>query len=555
MRREGDFSLFGTHFAGFLANRSPLAGEEKELFYQLIADLCGSMAAGHSCHPLSEDECGFLEKIDLVSNGGRTPLVVSNSFLYLHRYFLYESRLARQIKAMAITFHKEKEESKTLLDYYFGGDRTEIDWQKRVAAMALKKNLTIISGGPGTGKTTTVAKIIVLLLQAVDSDLRIALAAPTGKAAMRLQLAVGRSLEEMTMPEEIRAALPGEAKTLHRLLGAYRHSPHFNHNSENPMSWDVVIVDEASMIDLALMSKLVDSLKPGSRLILVGDKDQLSSVEAGSVLGDCIGSLPDNTVTLRKTYRFNTTIQRLAAAVNEGDLDRTWAILKDEATSDVALMNGRFSHYMGERYRAYMEKVFMAEDVGKKNVFAAFVDFQVLCSVRRGRRGVEGINREIEFYLADNGYPCRPGKWYEGRPVLVNRNEYSLGLYNGDLGICLLDQKDHRLKVWFEKEDGGFHSFLPYRLPGCETAFAITIHKSQGSEFNEVLVVLPAEDNRVLCRELLYTAVTRARERVNIAADRAVMASGISRKMQRFSGLGSQLQGKNGCEQKNCKKK
>jgi len=541
MGSEGDFSLFATHFAGFLANRSQLAGKEKRRFFQLIVDLCGSMAAGHSCHPLSEDECSFLEKIDLVSDGGRTPLVVSNSFLYLHRYFLYESRLARQIKAMAITFHKEKEESKRLLDHYFCRDGTEVDWQKRAAAMALEKNLTIISGGPGTGKTTTVAKIIVLLLQAVDSGLRIALAAPTGKAAMRLQLAVGTSLEAMSLPGDIRAALPGEAKTLHRLLGAYRHSPRFNHNSDNPMSWDVVIVDEASMIDLALMSKLVDSLKPEARLILVGDKDQLSSVEAGSVLGDCIGSLPDNTVTLRKTYRFDSTIKSLAATVNEGDLDRTWAILEDKTIPNVSLMDAGFPLYMGERYRAYMGKVFRAEDLGKKAVFAAFVDFQVLCSVHHGRRGVEWINREIEFYLAEQGFSCRPGTWYEGRPVLVNRNEYSLGLYNGDLGICLLDPKDHRLKVWFEKEDGRFQSFLPYRLPGCETAFAITIHKSQGSEFNEVLVVLPAEDNRILCRELLYTAVTRARERVSIVADKPVMASGLSRRMQRYSGLASQL--------------
>ncbi|MBW1635746.1 MAG: exodeoxyribonuclease V subunit alpha [Deltaproteobacteria bacterium] len=541
MVSETDFSLFDSHFAGFLAARSGLSSGDKEQFFDLIAALSRSMSAGHSCHPLSADECALLKKTTLVSNGSNTPLVIYNSHLYLHRYFLYESRLARQIKRLAAVSYEPNVESGELLDLYFDSSSAMVDWQKRSAAVALEKGLTIISGGPGTGKTTTVAKIIILLLQAIDSSLRIGLAAPTGKAAMRLQLSVGSSFETISLPEEIRSALPGEAKTLHRLLGARRNSPRFNHNGDNPMSWDVVIVDEASMIDLALMSKLVDALKPGSRLILVGDKDQLSSVESGSVLADCIKSLPENTVTLRETFRFDRGIQRLAAAVNAGDFDRTYALLEGETTPNVTLMDDRFSRYAGERYKTYMEKVSMVHNLGIKAVFAALADFQVLSSVHRGERGVEGINRNIEFYLAEKGIACRPGGWYEGRPVLVTRNEYSLGLFNGDIGICISDPRDHRLKVWFEKEDGGFHTFLPYRLPECETAFAITVHKSQGSEFNEVLVVLPTEDNRVLCRELLYTAVTRARKQVGIVVEESVLAIGLSRRMQRFSGLAGQI--------------
>ncbi len=543
MESENGFSLLDTHFARFLTARSTFAGEEREQFFELVAKLSSSMVAGHSCLPLTTDESALLLETHLVSASGQTPLIVHNRHLYLHRYFHYESRLARQIKVMAGISYAKKKEGRRLLEHYFGRDDEKINWQKRAAEVALEKGLTIISGGPGTGKTTTVVKIIAILLEAGGSRLRIGLAAPTGKAAMRLQLSIGGSCETISFSKETESAIPREAKTLHRLLGTRRNSPQFRHNSNNPMSWDVVIVDEASMIDLALMSKLVDALKPGARLVLLGDKDQLASVESGSVLGDCIKSLPENTVTLRETYRFDGGIKGPAESINEGDLDRTWSILGDEEYPNITLTGSDLSDHTGERYRVYMEKSVRVQDVGLEEVFSAFADFQVLCSVHRGERGVAGINRKIEFYLAGRGFECKPDSWYAGRPVLVTRNDYSLGLYNGDIGICIPDPDDHKLKVWFEKGDGTFQSYLPYRLPKCETAFAITIHKSQGSEFNEVLVVLPREDNRVLCRELLYTAVTRARKRVSVAAEKQVMELALSKRIQRYSGLAKQLQG------------
>ncbi len=543
MESENSFSLLDTHFAQFLAARSKFSGEEKEQFFELVAKLSSSMVAGHSCLPLTTDESALLLETHLVSAFGQTPLIVHNHHLYLHRYFHYESRLARQIKVMAGVSYTKKKESRRLLEHFFGRSKTKINWQKRAAEVALEKGLTIISGGPGTGKTTTVVKIIAILLEAGGSSLRIGLAAPTGKAAMRLQLSIGGSCEAIGLSKEIQSAIPREAKTLHRLLGTRRNSPQFRHNSNNPMSWDVVIVDEASMIDLALMSKLVDALKPGARLVLLGDKDQLASVESGSVFGDCIKSLPENTVTLRETYRFNGGIKGFAESINEGDSARVWSILCDKKNVNVTLEDTNFSDHTGERYASYMENVTRAEDIGIEAVFFSFVNFQVLCSVHQGERGVAGINRKIEFYLAGRGFECKPDSWYAGRPVLVTRNDYNLGLYNGDIGICIPDPDDHKLKVWFEKGDGTFQSYLPYRLPKCETAFAITIHKSQGSEFNEVLVVLPSEDNRVLCRELLYTAVTRARKRVSVVAEKQVMELALSKRIQRYSGLAKQLQG------------
>ncbi len=545
MEGERSHSLLDIHFARFLAARSGFSGDEKKWFSNLVARLSGAMSVGHICLPLPQEERRLLLTTHLVSESGQTPLIIHNSNLYLNKYFQYESRLARQLRARAdVSYDKEKDTSR-LLDHYFGRDTSEIDWQKRGAAVALEKGLTIISGGPGTGKTSTVSKIIAILLQASGNTLRIGLAAPTGKAAMRLQLSVGGSLETLACPEEIRSSIPREAKTLHRLLGVRRNSPQFRHDGDNPMSWDVVIVDEASMIDLALMSKLVDALKPGSRLILLGDKDQLASVESGAVLADCIRSLPDNTVELRKTYRFDAGIKGLAESINGGCLSKVWAILQDKDITNVSLMESDIYTYIGRCYVKYMEEILQIKNGNMKPIFVAFAKFQVLCSVHYGERGVAGINRKVEFYLAGRGFECKPDSWYAGRPVLISRNDYNLGLYNGDIGICIPDSTDNKLKVWFEQKDGGFKSYLPYRLPKCETAFAMTIHKSQGSEFEEVLVVLPGEDNRVLCRELLYTAVTRARERVRIDAEEKVLELGLSRQIQRYSGLAEQLQSGN----------
>lgn len=541
MVSESGFSMLDTHFARFLAGRSGFFAKEKELFFELVARLSRAMAVGHSCLPLSEEENALLKATHLVSDGRKTPLVIHNCNLYLHRYYHYEYRLACQLKVMADIAYEQEDNSKSLLDRYFGQDNDEVDWQKIAAGLALNRNLTIISGGPGTGKTSTVVRIIALFMESIDSGLRIALAAPTGKAAMRLQLSIAASLDQIICPEKIRMAIPKEARTLHRLLGVRRNSPQFRHNSSNTMSWDVVVVDEASMVDLALMSKLVDALKPGARLILLGDKDQLSSVESGSVLADCIKSLPENTVELLKSYRFDGGIKSLAESINNGDFHSVWSILHNRKISNASLLGSNFSNYIGERYCVYMEKLKKVVDVDLQEIFAAFTDFQVLCSVHLGERGVTVINRKIEFYLAGRGFGCKPDSWYDGRPVLITRNDYSLELYNGDIGICLVDRVDNSLKVWFEDKDGGFKSFLPYRLPKCETAFTMTIHKSQGSEFNEVLVVLPEKDNRVLCRELLYTAVTRARQQVKIVAEKEVMELALSRRMERYSGLAGQL--------------
>jgi exodeoxyribonuclease V alpha subunit len=536
------FSPLDRYFSELLAARSGLAGAAKERFQELVARVSKALEDGHSCLPLGQGEEQFLAANPLVSEGGRTPLVLHNHRLYLHRYFHYETRLAEKIRIMAaITLRPELDES--TVDAYFEDLETDTNWQKEAAKVALRRALTIICGGPGTGKTTTVVKILALLLETAGDRkaLAVALAAPTGKAAMRLSEAVGRSMTSLQLPEQVKNGLPANASTLHRLLGVRRGSPQFRHNRDNPLAWDVVVVDEASMVDLAMMSKLVDAIKPGARLILLGDKDQLASVESGAVLGDFIGSLPENTVELQKTYRFEAGIKRLAEAINCADSAAAWSLLKDSQTASVALLGENSIDFISERYSRFMKAAIRPGPPDLREIFAIFNSFRVLCALHYGSRGVEPINRQVELALNRRGFPCRPDTWYPGRPVLITRNDYGLDLFNGDIGICLPEGENGVPQVWFERAGGRMTSYPPSRLPSCETVFAMTIHKSQGSEFDEVVVVLPEEDNLILSRELVYTAVTRAKKTVRLVAEKEILQLALTRNIKRNSGLADLL--------------
>ena len=291
------------------------------------------------------------------------------------------------------------------------------------------------------------------------------------------------------------------------------------------------------MVDLAMMSKLIDALAPGSRLLLLGDKDQLASVESGAVLTDLIKSLPANTVELQKTYRFNDTIKKLAARINSGDSGEAWALLMDSTAENISVLQTDVIEYISHKYAQFMAEVYRSPQPEVRLLFQAFNRFQVLCGLHYGNRGVEGINRRVEMSLSRRGFTCPADSWYPGRPVLITRNDYNLDLFNGDIGICLSDPADGSSKVWFEGSDGCLKSHSPYRLPLCETVFAMTIHKSQGSEFEEVLVILPEEESRILSRELLYTAVTRAKKTVTLVAEQQVFNHALSRTIERCSGL------------------
>jgi exodeoxyribonuclease V alpha subunit len=461
-----------------------------------------------------------------------------------------------------------------------------VDWQRLAAAVAALKRFAVISGGPGTGKTTTVVRILALLLEQAPAPLRIALAAPTGKAAARMQEAIRASREALPVDARIRDAIPVEATTIHRLLGFRPGSVAFRHDRDNPLPVDVLVVDEASMVDVALMTKLARAVPRPSRLILLGDKDQLASVEAGAVLGDICGDSPgfspgfrrrlievtgqnpadpgsaasregsaaeagppirDAIVQLNRSYRFgqDSGIGRLAQFVNRGDGQSALDLLTRGECEDIVWRPLESPRDLAPRLAEIAGKLgaYLAAETPEA-VLTALDGFRVLCAHRTGPYGVETLNTLITNCL-ESRRAIRPrAPWYHGRPVLVTANDYNLRLFNGDLGITLADASaSDRLRVFFRTADGSVRRLSPARLPEHETAFAATVHKSQGSEAGEILLILPDELTPVMTRELVYTGLTRARRRVEVWGSAAVLAAAISRRLSRSSGLRDALWG------------
>ncbi len=513
--------------------------------------------------------------------GELKPLVLdTHDRLYLYRYWNYENHLAEELRQRIDQIHEVDETRlRNGLQRLFPSSPQAVDWQKVAAALAVLRGFSVISGGPGTGKTTTLAKILALLIEQGNGQVpRIRLAAPTGKAAARMQEALRASKENLAglLEPEVLEAIPTEASTLHRLLGPRQDGVYFHHNRDNPLSLDVLVIDEASMVDLALMTKTVWALPPQARLILLGDKDQLSSVEAGTVLGELcaeIGGyspsfakrlraltheaiepgastsplLPDAIVLLQHSYRFggDSGIGRLAEAVNRGDeaaikalhrqplSDVCWCTAPPEAAEKDLLER------MLTGYKPYLQRVREQDAVAA--IFATFQDYQALCPQRAGPTGVDTLNALVETVLKAR-LGRRHSEWYPGRPIMITRNDYQLRLFNGDIGITLPDpDNEERLRVYFQGSDGIVRSFPITRLPAYEPVFAMTIHKSQGSEFNEVLLVLPPEDSRVLTRELIYTGITRAKEKLAVWGSLDILLQAVRRPIQRASGLGEKL--------------
>ncbi len=533
------FSRLDSVFARFLKERSALENTQKLAFETIVLTLSYQHNQGHSCILLNEEDKALVLASGLVAcspaeDSTLLPLVLEQNRLYLQRYWHYENRLTLQIKAIA-THHHVVDKVDTLLDDYFGKQTAEIDWHREAARMAVQQNFTIITGGPGTGKTTTVVKILAVLQELAQESLHIALAAPTGKAAMRLQESIGFNKTKLNCSEEIKALIPENVSTLHRLLGAKLASPYFRHHADNPLIYDVVVVDEASMVDLALMSKLLDALKPSARLILLGDKDQLASVESGAVLADLTQALPTHTVELQTAHRFDDNIKQLAVAVNQQDAELAWQLLNSN-NENICLLESDLITYIAAQQADYLRLI--QQNKPFTDIYQAFNRFQVLCSNREGKNSVADINDRVVQKLAQQGRIQVAGLWYVGRPVLVTQNNPALHLYNGDIGLCLPDKSQNsRLMVFFQRPDGSVKSYLPSRLAQCETVFAMTIHKSQGSEFEEVLIVLPDNINPVLTKELLYTAITRAKKTVKLVADKAVFTASIEQKVARVTGL------------------
>ena len=465
-----------------------------------------------------------------------TPLILDTAGrLYLHRFFRYEQNLAASILQRANrTPEVDDRRLQESLDRYFPKPANgQLDLQRHAAENAVRRHFAVISGGPGTGKTTTVIRLLAVLLEQ-DPHLRIACAAPTGKAAARLQESIASQL--LGLPESSNKALiPTEARTLHALLRFHPDRSLPIHRADNPLPADVVIVDEASMIDLALMAKLFDAVPEFARIVLLGDKDQLASVEPGAVLGHICqaaaeasdSGLSHAVTLLKKSHRFDagSGIGNVAQAINDGDANRTVQTLKSIHFSDLAFGDGDLELLCEQRLRLQLE----AESV--EEAFARFRECRVLCALRRGPRGVEEINARIERTL---GVGDRD-EWYAGRPVMVVENDYDNHLFNGDVGLAWGEGEE--LQVMFEAPDNRLRAFHPSRLPAYETVYAMTVHKSQGSEFDHVVVMLPDQPSPILTRELLYTAITRARQSAEIWGSESVLRQAVGTSVQRHAGL------------------
>jgi len=527
-----------------------------------------------------------LGQSELCGNGhSLTPLVFDGEArVYLRRYWQYQNRIAEDLTARhRALVDVDSDDLRPRVARLFGaasGQRADSGQTLAAVSVALRR-LAVISGGPGTGKTTTVVRILALLIeQAFESGReapRILMLAPTGKAAARLAEAVASGRDRLPCDDRVRAAIPTEASTIHRQLG-FRpaHPTRFFHDRENPLAADVVLIDEASMVDLALMAKVLDAVPAHARLVLLGDKDQLASVEAGTILGDICGaarnqpysqafvdgvvkvagsdigaglrtegvdsSLRDCVVELTRSFRFESDrgIGPLATAIRHGDRVKVSEHLRglDDriALHELTLpsqLTARLVPAVLEAFRAYFE----AQDPLVR--LAALNRYRLLAAHRRGMFGTEHLNLLIESALAARGY-VGTSRWahlgYDGRPILVTQNDYQLELFNGDVGV-IHDDGAHGLRAYFAGRDGELRSFPPARLPPHESLYAMTVHKSQGSEFDEVGLLMPPQLSPILTRELVYTGVTRARQRVTVYGNEPVLMEALERRIDRASGL------------------
>jgi exodeoxyribonuclease V alpha subunit len=518
------------------------------------------------------------------------PLRLAGGLAYLDRYWREEQAVAADVRGLASGQTAGVDETVLAegLARLFAGQTDSR--QCLAAAAAVLRRFCVVAGGPGTGKTTTVARIVALLCEQASAAGRpeplVALAAPTGKAAARLEEAVHHEAASLPVDAALRARLAGlSASTLHRLLG-WRPDSHsrFRHHRANRLPHDVVIVDETSMVSLSLMGRLLEAVRPGARLILIGDPGQLTSIEAGAVLGDVVGpaadglvmsagirsrlgratghviaadappsgsaGIGDGIVVLDRVHRYGGAIARVAEGIRAGDADGVVAALEaggDGVTwiaADIAEagVEAALAPVREEAVRSARAVIAAARGGRAREALGALAGFRVLCAHRRGDYGVATWMDRIERWLAEEiDAFAAEGEWYAGRPLLVTENDYGLRLYNGDTGVVIAGA-DGRPIAAFERR-GEIVEIRPSRLSAVVTVYAMTVHKSQGSQFDTAAVLLPAPDSRILTRELLYTAVTRARERLVLVGTEEAVRAAVARPIARASGLRGRLWG------------
>ena len=600
-----------------LDKKNGVLSHHLQVFFHVFICLSQSLRAGHSCLPLStianqimgyqSDEQGIvthhgfnfpaLEVIDNHFNGDHSINIASpdnalivyhQHALYLRRYFEFECELSHYIsdKLAAVKLSPKAYDninrSIGLLFPTKPSDQADqaVDWQKIAVANAINKNFSIIAGGPGTGKTYTVIKLLAAILMLTDDQrLRIALVAPTGKAAQRLSDSIVKAVTGFRgiIDDPILNLIPTTTYTIHRLLGVIANSPNFRHHKDNQLSLDVLLIDEVSMVDLALMTRLFRALPKHCKVIMLGDADQLPSVAAGSVLTDIAprphpgyspknirylteatsddfiakaefkklfkssaqpNNFADHLVFLTKSRRFDGKggIGLLANTVIAGNKKGSWQLLTEKNHSgQLTLLSSDIDQWLSALVKEYFQPLFSCREI--IDAFTLLAKFRLLCATRLGEFGVESLNEKVKNLLHAKGLITDINALYQTQPIMISENDYRLGLFNGDIGMLWLNDEGHLMAV-FESSTDELKWIMPSRLPKFTTVYAMTIHKTQGSEFDHVAMVLPQKsDSRLLSRELLYTGITRAKSHLSIASSRNVWQQGVEGQVKRNSGL------------------
>ena len=571
-----------------------LGKTDDTLFFFTILACSQSLREGHSCLQISEwaghshwqpemninendsgfqfpnetEWCNHLNTLSISPAAGQ-PVVYENSRFYLRRYWLFEDELANAIKRFTRTLSFDHNKAVNVLSLLFNSNES-VDLQKVSAANALDKQFSIVTGGPGTGKTTTVTKLLITLCEVFETAFNIKMVAPTGKAAQRLTESIQsakNSLQGINGISEISLlSVPEEATTIHRLLGVIPNHYEFRYNQRNKLTLDILLVDEASMVDLPLMTRLFRALPDNARVIFLGDSNQLPSVAAGSVLADIApvphpgystknvqqlkdltgytlsqskGRAIDYLTTLTKSYRFKEDggIGRLSKSIIEGQSNVSWEQLSqlDNEVSLSAEVN--FITWLNKQVSSFYINIHKQKDAD--SALKLFSKFRILAATRAGEKGVASINASIDRYIKRALGLLVNALYYHGCPILITENNYECGLYNGDIGIVW--KHEGRLKAAFPDATGGLSWFSLSRLPKYELVYAMTIHKTQGSEFNALALVLPDHISPILSRELLYTGVTRARLKLEINSSKRIWIAGVKKKVSRNSGLYNKL--------------
>jgi len=598
-----------------------LNNDQNKQFFHLLVALSESLRAGHSCLPLSviasshygyrcdsqgivmnhgfvfPDEATLEKLLAALNEAKQLQVIVFNKGrLYLRRYFNFEQELLTFIVDKNDDVKDQNQQCFSLqqikhcINQLFPEHaEKDVDWQKVAVANAINKPLSIIAGGPGTGKTYTVTKLLaaLVMLNAINNshkDKKIALVAPTGKAAQRLSESITNALQgfEDLVSENILAKIPQQAQTLHRLLGVIPNSVNFRHHQDNLLNIDVLLIDEVSMVDLPMMVRVFRALPRHCQVILLGDADQLPSVATGSVLNDLAAKphygfsienqqyledittykqlysskkltknrhstlAADHLVFLEKSRRFDGEggIGKVANYVINGNFNDSWLLLeasgnRPDSTAGTCnalrLLPNRIDDWLVSLVKKYYLPIFELETV--EEAFKQLQKFRILCATRVGKQGVEAFNEQVNNILVQQGIITAFQSRYRGQPIMINVNNYALGLYNGDIGLLWKNDAGHLMAV-FEQANNEYKWINPARLPQHETVYAMTIHKTQGSEFDHVVLILPEQtDNKLLSRELMYTGITRAKKKLSIACLANVWRYGVNTKTQRYSGI------------------